>query len=153
LRQLSATNQQTRRTDAKHAARTNEDHDCVPNVFGSVTGHADPRDAAIAKGLSLEAHSEQHRQATRTTWCWLVSPANPYKTDGGGAPTCAYAVLPIVTVVPVPMIMMMVVVVMIVMVMIVVIVMGVMFMMFMITIMTMIVPMMIMFPGKRCYWK
>jgi hypothetical protein len=51
------------------------------------------------------------------------------------------------------MIMMMVVMVMIVVVMIVVIVMGVMFMMFMITIMTMIVPMMIMFPGKRCYWK
>ena len=61
-------------------------------------------------------------------------------------PTCAHAVLPIVTVVPVPLVVMMVMVMMVVVIVVVIIVMS---MMFVVVIMPMIV--MIVFPGKRSY--
>src|SRR6516165_3130888 len=108
----------------------------------------------MSSGMDLTGHVSGRSDGRPLSYCHpcrcsrLVSPTNPYKTDGGWLPTCAHAVLPIVTVVPVPLIVVMVMV-MVMMVVMIVVVIIVMSMMFVIVIMPMI--MMIVFPSKRSY--
>jgi len=109
----------------------------------------------MSSGMDLTGHVSGRSDGRPLSYCHpcrcsrLVSPTNPYKTDGGWLPTCAHAVLPIVTVVPVPLVVVVMVMIMIVMVVMIVVVIIVMSMMLVVVIMPMIV--MIVFPGKRSY--
>src|SRR6516165_6964811 len=110
----------------------------------------------MSSGMDLTGHVSGRSDGRPLSYCHpcrcsrLVSPTNPYKTDGGWLPTCAHAVLPIVTVVPVSFVVVMVMVVIVVVVMIVIMVMVV-AMMVVVAIVSMI--MMIVFASKRSHWK